>query len=512
MAGKSGVVRNVLANWSGLAVNMAVAFFMSPFLVHSLGDTMYGIWVLLLSVTGYMGLLDAGLRVSVVKYVARYSAMSDVLNLSRVVSTVLLIYTGLGVLVVGLASAGMPLLPRLFSIPPDALPTAQVVLLITAFNLAIALLMSVFNGMLAGRQRYDRVNQIGVGVTIARSLVIVLMVSQGHGIIALGLAHTGSQLVGGLLLMRCALREMPGLTIRWSMADKQTLKTLYGYSFFVLLNNVAMFLLFSSAEIVIGVFIGAAAVTYYAIAGSLLHHLARLIGMMTQVLHPYASAQEAKGDVDGVRRTIILGTKACLLIALPASITFMMVGKTFIHYWMGPSYASVAGPLVILLAVGRLFWLSQSSTGNIMLGVGRHKLLTTLNLATGVAGIALGIVLIRSMGLVGLALGMAVPMVVTQGVVLPMMTIRVFNVPMREYWRTAYMQPLLAVAPYAVTLAALMSVFPPGGLLELGAIVVLALPSYLVSAYFICFTATERRRFLQGYSRWLPAPAAESQR
>ncbi len=37
-----------------------VAFFLTPFVVNSLGSTAYGIWVLLMSLTGYYGLLDLG--------------------------------------------------------------------------------------------------------------------------------------------------------------------------------------------------------------------------------------------------------------------------------------------------------------------------------------------------------------------------------------------------------------------------------------------------------------------
>jgi len=64
------LIRNIFSNWASVAINLAVAFLLSPFLVHSLGDSAYGLWVLVLSVTGYMGLLDTGLRVSIVKPVA----------------------------------------------------------------------------------------------------------------------------------------------------------------------------------------------------------------------------------------------------------------------------------------------------------------------------------------------------------------------------------------------------------------------------------------------------------
>ena len=49
---KTQILKNVGSSWSALATNVLVGIFMSPFIVHRLGDAAYGIWVLIFSVTG----------------------------------------------------------------------------------------------------------------------------------------------------------------------------------------------------------------------------------------------------------------------------------------------------------------------------------------------------------------------------------------------------------------------------------------------------------------------------
>jgi O-antigen/teichoic acid export membrane protein len=316
----------------------------------------------------------------------------------------------------------------------------------------------------------------------------------------------------GLLLMRAAFKVVPGMRIRWSLVDRATVKTLYGYGSFVLLNNVAMFLLFHSAEIVIGAFLNVAAVTYYAIAGSLLQYLSQLIGVMTQVLHPYAAAKEAKGESTALRRAVVVGTKVCLIIALPATVTFMLAGGHFIALWMGAKYAAVAAPLIVVLAIGRVFWLSQSSSGNVLFGAGRHKLLTIANLATGVLGLGLAVLLIRPMGLLGLAIGMTVPMVVIQGLVLPRLTMRTFGIPWREFAWEGYLQPLLATVPYAVVLAAVLRIRPPHSLLELAVLVLCVAPVLVAGIWMIAFSRDQRRAIWGACSKWLPIPVPQGSR
>src|SRR5437588_12877830 len=83
------IARNVLWNWSGMAANMATGFVLMPFLVHRLGDTRYGLWVLIGSLTGYFSYLDLGVRGSLGRYVAFHRARNDQEAVNATLSTAL---------------------------------------------------------------------------------------------------------------------------------------------------------------------------------------------------------------------------------------------------------------------------------------------------------------------------------------------------------------------------------------------------------------------------------------
>src|SRR5260370_37379094 len=103
------IVANAVANWIGFAVQLVVAFFISPILVHGLGAPRYGVWSLVESVLAYLMLFDLGVAASVVRYVARFEANGDQVRLNRVFSTSVCIFgaAGLAVSVVTLGlSAG----------------------------------------------------------------------------------------------------------------------------------------------------------------------------------------------------------------------------------------------------------------------------------------------------------------------------------------------------------------------------------------------------------------------
>ena len=64
------LTRNTAWNYTGFAVNLLTNLLLFPYVVHEIGDAAAGIWLLLGSVTGYMGLLELGLVPSLAQSVA----------------------------------------------------------------------------------------------------------------------------------------------------------------------------------------------------------------------------------------------------------------------------------------------------------------------------------------------------------------------------------------------------------------------------------------------------------
>lgn len=68
IAGRDVLARNILANCTVLVADVLVALFLTPFIVSRLGLLNYGVWSLLNSLVGYMGLIDLGIRGSVGRF------------------------------------------------------------------------------------------------------------------------------------------------------------------------------------------------------------------------------------------------------------------------------------------------------------------------------------------------------------------------------------------------------------------------------------------------------------
>src|SRR5213594_2463166 len=111
---KIQAAKNISSSWLALGLNIAVGFFLAPYIIHRLGDDAYGLWVLIYSVTGSYGLFDLGIRSSVVRYVSKFNATDDRKELSRVISTSLFSYCCIGLIVASVTVLGYFYIDNIF--------------------------------------------------------------------------------------------------------------------------------------------------------------------------------------------------------------------------------------------------------------------------------------------------------------------------------------------------------------------------------------------------------------
>ena len=68
------MLKNIVSNWVTMAATLIVAFTLLPVILHSLGQEQYGLWLLITSMTGYLGLMNLGIPMASVHFIAKYDA------------------------------------------------------------------------------------------------------------------------------------------------------------------------------------------------------------------------------------------------------------------------------------------------------------------------------------------------------------------------------------------------------------------------------------------------------
>src|SRR5262249_6998631 len=170
--GARGVVRSIGSNWVTFLFLGGIKFVGLAIIVRSLGETQYGAWALLISMVGYLGLLDLGVRSAVTRYIAKFHAGGDHERANRLYSAALRIFAVAGTVAVVLSFGMAALLGHVFNIPPELIGTARVVTVISGVTVAIALVSGVFGGGVIGLERFDYHNAIQIIIDAGRAVTL----------------------------------------------------------------------------------------------------------------------------------------------------------------------------------------------------------------------------------------------------------------------------------------------------------------------------------------------------
>src|SRR5438034_11236518 len=72
------ILRAVATSWVAVVANASVGIFLTPYVLHRLGDEAFGVWVLIVNLVGYYGILDAGVRSAILRYVSRHKELNEI--------------------------------------------------------------------------------------------------------------------------------------------------------------------------------------------------------------------------------------------------------------------------------------------------------------------------------------------------------------------------------------------------------------------------------------------------
>jgi len=499
MAKGINIIKNVLTNWIAYLLSIIINFLMMPFVIHQLGDTAYGIWILIGSLTGYLGLLDFGIASAFLKYTAEFRAKKNQQKLNEFVNTTLIIYSIIGILAFCVCILIGRFGIHLFKISPDDQNITQLVIFFVALDIALSFPLGVFGGLVRGFQRYDLNNIVEIGVLIVRTILIICVLKLGFGLVSLAIINLSTKLIGNIWRIFYAKRLSPLLKITFRFFNRNMIKTLLNYSIYSFLLAITVRVVFYTDSIVIGMFMSMSAITYYSIAGRLIHYLGAFVGEMTGVLVPAVSELEANRDIEKIKKLLIHGIRYSLLIALPAALIFIILGKPFITLWMGADYAEKAMPVLKILMIAHLFELSQYTSSNVLYGLNRHKFYAFSSIVAAVLNLILSIILVKGFGLVGVALGTAIPMIILNILILPLYISRVVKLSLRTYFRDGFLIPFLVTIPFVGLIFYLRNNFYPDTWFKLAIELLVFCAMFVTTLWFLCFEKSERSYYLSQF-------------
>ncbi len=440
----------VFIGWAATLSSIVIGLFMSPFLIHHLGVAGYGVWILVQSAVSYMYVMDLGLRTTVVRFSARAQARGDHEEVSRVVSAAIWVRVWTSALVMSIVFTMAALLPHVVKITPQYSSAARIALLLVGATLASTLIFSVFSAVLSGLGRFDLLGILELSQILITALGLVPIIRAGHGIVAMALWQFTVVTASNIITTILCFRVYPQLTCNFKKPEPEILRSLWSLGVYVLLYNGAGQLILYTDNLVVGIFIAAAAVSYYAVAAKMVEYLRQTAVAILKYFMPLASSFEANQRYDRLQQLNLRGTQAVLLVTFPIVATLVLRGGTFFRLWISPEFSAQSTPILQVLVSAAAIMLTNSSMSGLALALDRQRMLALVTAAEGVANLLLSIFLVRRIGVIGVAIGTVVPAVFTSLFFWPQYVCRLIRMSTIHYMIQSWLRPIVAILPFAL--------------------------------------------------------------
>jgi O-antigen/teichoic acid export membrane protein len=404
------MLRNIGSNWVLILLTMAATYFLTPFIIRTLGQEGYGTWTLITAMTGYMSLLALGVPMASVRYLAQDVAEHDTEKMNRTIGTCVGLYLMIGgaALVVGAALAVS--FAAFFDIPAALHLQAFAAFALMAIQVSAGFLGLLPEGIMFAHHDFVARNLVRIAGVLLRLCLTVAALTIAGSLIALAAVQLTCLAFDFSACWFLIRRRYPGVRFSLGDFDRAVLGRIFSFSVYALLLGAGARLTFETDALVIGALQGVDSIPFYVVANSLIVYVMDFVIAIAAVVSPMATTLSTAGGLDQLRAMFLRWSKVALSLTVMAGLFLIVLGPRFIGVWIDPSYEGPSGQVLQILMISSLVFLPIRGVAiPILMGIGKPKTPTIAFLISGVANVVLSALLIGPFGLAGVALGTAIP-------------------------------------------------------------------------------------------------------
>jgi O-antigen/teichoic acid export membrane protein len=436
------IFTSIFSNWTFLVLTVAIAFIVSPIMVNKLGVNTYGIWVLMVSISGYFTVLDFGINTALVRFISKYVALKDFTKANEVYSSALALFSIAGAIAIISIVIFSLNFSELFNIKEFNNRYLSIVFIVIGIDLAINLVFGVFSGVLRGLQKFHELNVISIVISLLKNMALVYLLYNDYSILSIAILQIFMSLLKYYLMYLLINKKHTFIQFEKSLVTKVTFKKLYDYSIYSFLIAVAMKIIFYTDSLIIGLLINIGAVTYYSIPVMIVENLEKFIWAAIAVLIPVISSHEALMNTESNKTLYVTGSKYIFMLTGPVLIVLLIAGDEFIGLWMGAEYIKDSGQVLKILLVGYIFSLTQLMAHGILKGISKHKILAYILCFQVSLNLAVSIILAPIYGINGVAIGTTIPILISNIILIPYFTCKELGISFMDYTLTSIIKPI----------------------------------------------------------------------
>ncbi len=417
---KAGAVLNYVS----IAVRLVTSFFLTPFVMKSLGVEEYGLFLLSHSIIMWLSLSDLGLSAAMSRYVSMYYARGEREQEAHFLGQAMMLFGFLGLLMLSVGGVGFLYLDSLF---PDLSvyqhEQLQIMYLLTLGNLALAFPLRPLGYVAGAHLRFLVPGVVSLVLSLLNAGLTVLLLCCGYRAIGLTVLGVGMSMVGMLWGLFYIVRYL-GVRMVFRKPDMPLFRELFAFSFWLFLGQLMDLFYWRAGSPVLASLSGVEAVAVYGVGIFFAQHFMTASTAVSSVISPRAMHLVAlQASKEELTRMMVRVGRIQAVILLPLLGGFAVYGEAFLQLWVGETLGENTrlawlGALMLLVALA--VPLTQNLGLALLQAMDLHKGRALILLYSSACCFVLGVVLSLLYGAIGMFMGTALSLLLGQGVLVNM--------------------------------------------------------------------------------------------
>lgn len=325
---------NLIASIISFAVNVGINFFLTPYLVKSLGNEAYGFIGLANNFVQYATVITAALNSISGRFISIEYHRGKIDKASKIFSSVLIadIVIAIGMLIC--AGAITLTVDQFLNIPENLVTSVKLTFAITFATFIVSVITAIFTTAAFVKNRLD-INSIRdiLSNFLKVGVVVGLFTFLPTQLYFLAIAT----LISGLFLLVANItvkkRILPDVKINIRDFSFKLIKTLLGAGIWLSFSQLCNVLMTGLDLLICNISLGASMMGLLSIAKTVPVSIGNLISVIGNVFTPHYTILYAKNDIDGLVEETKLSAKIMDYIMVVPLTCFVVFGNQFYTIW-----------------------------------------------------------------------------------------------------------------------------------------------------------------------------------
>lgn len=401
MKSQSQITKGAIISYVSIFLNIVISFVYTPWMIHKIGVSDYGLYNLSASFISYF-ILDFGMSSSIARFISKYRTEGNEEKVENLLGMTAKIYLAIDTIIFLLLFVLYFFIADIFTgLTSEEIDRFKIIYCIAGVFSVFSFAFKPVNGAMMAYEYFVENRVLDMVIRVGSVLFVCIALLCGGNVYLLVLINGAMGLLVSIAKYYVLIKKSH-LKINWHFFEISEMKVLLSFSLWLFLMALAQRFRFTLVQSILGIQSNSSEISFFSVGMMIEGMVYTISAGLNGLFLPKVTRMSYLEDKSSVMELMIrVGRLELFLIALIFS-GFFVFGKAFVHLWLGEEFHDVYY-IVILLVASNVVSVTQAIANDYVMAINKVRTTAIFILISSSIGFVGSIILAPSYGAVGCA-------------------------------------------------------------------------------------------------------------